>query len=60
MKKNILLVLLLLFGLGVIVYHETIVEIIDQSLSPKDTRETIATIDKLEGKFRIKPANNQK
>lgn len=60
MKKNILLVLLLLFGLGVIIYHETIVDIIDQSLSPKDTRETIATIDSLEGRVRFKAAKTLK
>lgn len=60
MKKNILLVLLLLFGLGVIIYHEAIVERIDQFLSPKDTRETIATIDSLDGRVRFKAANTLK
>lgn len=56
MKRNILLVLLLLLGFGVIFYHEKIVEQIDQGLAPKDTRETIATIQGLEGKVRFKAA----
>lgn len=40
-----------------IIYHEAIVERIDQTLSPKDTRETIATIDSLDGRVRFKAAN---
>lgn len=60
MKKNISLILLLLLGLAVIVYHEAIVEKIDESLSPKDTRETIATIKELDGKVRFKAAKTLK
>lgn len=56
-KKNILLVLLLLFGFSVIIYHEKIVEGIDQLLSGKDQRQTIAVIQTLDGRVRVKPAN---
>ncbi len=55
-KKNILLILLLVLGVGVIIYHEKIVEGIDHLLSPKDTRQTIAVIKSLEGRVRVKPA----
>jgi TonB family protein len=60
MKKNILLGLLLLLGFFIIFFHERIVDRIDQTLSPKDTRETIATVEYLDGKVRFKTAKSLK
>lgn len=60
MKKNILLVSLLLLGFFIIFFHEKIVERIDQSITPADTRETIATIEEFNGKVRYKTANSLK
>jgi hypothetical protein len=58
MKKNVLLVLLLSLGFAVIFFHNNIVEWIDTALSPADTRETIATIQSLDGKVRYKTAKS--
>lgn len=58
MKKNVFLVLLLLLGFSVILFHNNIVEFIDSALSPKDTRKTIATIQSLDGKVRYKTAKS--
>lgn len=56
--KNILLLPILVLGLIIIVYHETIVEKIDEILSPQDTRETIAQIETLNGRVRYKKAQS--
>lgn len=58
MRKNILLVVFLLIGISVILYHESIVEMIDGFLSPKDLRPTIATVQEIDGRVRFKPAKS--
>jgi TonB family protein len=60
MKKNVLLVLLLLFGFWIVFFNEKVVQQIDNILAPKDTRETIATIQSLDGKVRYKTAKSLK
>jgi len=57
-RKNILLVVFLLIGISVILYHESIVEMIDGFLSPKDLRPTIATVQEIDGRVRFKPAKS--
>ena len=56
MKKSLPLILLLLLGFGVIIYHEAIVEKIDSILTPRASGETIATIREMDGRVRFKPA----
>lgn len=58
MRKNILLVVFLLIGISVILYHESIVEMIDGFLSSKDLRPTIATVQEFDGRVRFKPAKS--
>ena len=60
MKSKIAYALLILLGLLIIFYHNNIVDMIDVALSEKDTRETIATVQSLDGRVRFKAANSLK
>ncbi len=58
MKKNLLILPFLVLGLLIIVYHEAIVEKIDELISPTDTRTTIAKVETFSGKVRFKKAQS--
>lgn len=54
MAKRSVLILLLLLGLFIIIFHEPVTELTEDIVAPKDPRPVIATLDEYEGDVNYK------